>query len=117
VIALAAGGSFAVFEFVLPPRIPRELVGQWRVDGGPMDGTVFEFQRNGTMIGRKTEGDKEGRIEGTALVSDKTLRTTTTNPFTGKAETGTQTIVTLTTTDFVTTDQKGKRVTMRRVDR
>src|SRR5262245_960459 len=60
VVALAAGGSFAVFEFVLPSRLPPELVGRWRVDGGPMDGTIFEFQRNGTMIGRRTLGDKEG---------------------------------------------------------
>jgi uncharacterized protein (TIGR03066 family) len=116
VIALAAGGSFAVFEFLLPSRIPRELVGRWRVDGGQMNGTIFEFQRNGTMIGRKTQGDKEGRIEGTAIVTDKTLRTTTTNPFTGKAETGAQTIITLTAKEFVTEDQKGARVTMRRVE-
>jgi uncharacterized protein (TIGR03066 family) len=81
-----------------------------------MDGTVFEFQRNGAMIGRKTMGDKEGRIKGTAEVTDKTLLTTTTNPFTGRAETGTQTIITLNETEFVTEDRKGARVTMRRVD-
>src|SRR5262249_3830769 len=52
VVALVAGGAFAVFEFVLPGRIPAELVGRWRVVGGQMDGTVFDFQRNGTMIGR-----------------------------------------------------------------
>jgi hypothetical protein len=112
VIAVTTGVAFAAFEFLLPGRVPPELVRQWRVVGGPMDGTIFEFQRNGGMIGRKSLGDNEGLIEGKALVTDKTLRTTTINPFTRKAETGTQTIVTLTETEFVTEDQKGTRVTM-----
>jgi uncharacterized protein (TIGR03066 family) len=111
-VAIVAGTSFAVFQFLLPGRIPPQLVGQWRVVGGPMDGTFFEFQSNGTMIGRRTLGDKEGLIEGTAKAAGKTLRTTTTNPFTRKAETGTQTIVTLTENEFVTEDERGTRVTM-----
>jgi uncharacterized protein (TIGR03066 family) len=114
-IALVAGVTFVVFEFVLPGRVPPELAGKWRVVGGPMDGTVFEFQRNGTMIGRRPMGDREGRIEGTAEVIDQTLRTTTTNPYTGRTETGTQIIVTLTETEFVTEDARGTRVTMTRV--
>jgi uncharacterized protein (TIGR03066 family) len=104
-----------VFAYLLPGRIPPQLVGQWRVVGGPMDGTIFEFQGNGTMIGRKSLGDKEGLIEGTAEATGQTLRTTTTNPFTRKAETGTQTIVTLTENEFVTDDHRGTRVTMIRV--
>src|SRR5262245_46877949 len=100
-IALVAGVSFLAFEFLLPGRIPRELVGRWRVVGGSMDGTTFEFQRNGTMIGKATVNGKEGLIEGTAEVSGNTLRTTTTNPFTRKSDTGMQTIVTLTETEFV----------------
>jgi uncharacterized protein (TIGR03066 family) len=114
-VAIVAGVSFATFELLLPGRIPPQLVGQWRVVGGPMDGTIFEFQSNGTMIGRKSLGDKEGLIEGTAEATGETLRTTTTNPFTRKAETGTQTIVTLTENEFVTDDHRGTRVTMIRV--
>src|SRR5262245_17205177 len=114
-VALAAGATFALFEFVLLARLPAEVVGEWRVVGGEMDGATFEFRRNGTMVGRLTVQGKEGLIEGTAEVSGKTLRTTTTNPLTGKAETGTQTIVTLTEREFVTEDGKGTRVTMTRV--
>ena len=80
-----------------------------------MDGTIFEFQKNGTMIGRKTLGDKEGIIEGIAEATGQTLRTTTTNPFTRRAETGTQTIVTLTGTEFVTEDANGTTVKMARM--
>jgi uncharacterized protein (TIGR03066 family) len=114
-IAVTAAAAFAVFEFVLPGRIPPELVGQWRVVGGDMDGTTFEFQRNGTMIARGTVSGKEGRLEGKAEVTGKLLRTTTVNPLTGREETGTQTIITLTETEFVTDDTRGKRTTMKRV--
>src|SRR2546430_87751 len=86
IVGLVAGTSFAAFELLLPGRIPAQLVGQWRVVGGQMDGTIFEFQKNGTMIGRKTLGDKEGFIEGTAEAAGQALHTTTTNPFTRKAE-------------------------------
>jgi uncharacterized protein (TIGR03066 family) len=111
-IALVAGASFAAFELLLPGRIPPEVVGQWRVVGGPTDGMTLDFRRDGTMIGKATIDGKEGIIEGTALVTGNTLRTTTTNPYTRKAETGIQTIVTLTQTEFVTEDQKGKRISM-----
>src|SRR5262245_8286611 len=114
-IALVAGVSFVAFELLLPGKIPPELVGEWRVVGGQMDGTIFEFQRNGAMIGRKSLGDKEGLIEGTAEVTGKSLRTTTTNPFTKRPDTGIQTIVTLTETEFVTEDKNGTRITMTRV--
>jgi hypothetical protein len=57
----------------------------------------------------------EYAIEGTADVTDKTIRTTSTNPFTGKEETGTQTIVTLTESEFVTEDKNGTRITMHRI--
>jgi uncharacterized protein (TIGR03066 family) len=114
-IAVVAGVSFAVFELVLPGRIPPELVGRWRVVGGPTDGMTLEFRRNGTMLGKATIDGKDGVIEGTAEVTDNTLRTTTTNPFTGKGETGRQTIVTLTETDLVTEDARGNQVKMVRV--
>jgi uncharacterized protein (TIGR03066 family) len=114
-VAVVAAASFAAFAFVLPGKVPRELVGRWRVVGGEMDGTVFEFQHNGTMTGRKSQGVQEWLIEGTAEVTGDTLRTTTTRPNSRKAETGTQTIITLTDTEFVTEDASGARVTMTRV--
>ena len=100
VVAVVAGASFAAFAFVLPDRVPPELVGKWRVVDGPMDGMTLEFQRNGAMIGRANVEGTERLLEGTADVRDGTLRTTTINSFTNRAETGTQTIVTLTETEF-----------------
>ena len=115
VVALVAGGAFAVFEFILPSRIPRELVGEWRVVGGELSGATFEFRRDGSMTSTFRTGDKEFAMDGKAEVTGKTLRTATNNPFTGRAESGTQTIVTLTETEFVTEDGKGARITMKRV--
>jgi uncharacterized protein (TIGR03066 family) len=114
VIAVAAGATFALFEFVLIARLPAELVGRWHVSEGEMAGATLEFRRNGTMTVRMTVAGKDYLMEGTATVSGKTLRTTAENPLTGKAETGAQTIVTLTETELVTQDGKGTRVTMRR---
>jgi uncharacterized protein (TIGR03066 family) len=114
-VAAVAGVSFAAFELLLPGRIPLELVGQWRVVGGDMDGMTLEFQRDGTMIGRVTVNGNDNLMKGMAEVDGNILRTTTTNPFTRKAETGMQTIVTLTETQFVTEDKKGTRITMARV--
>jgi uncharacterized protein (TIGR03066 family) len=114
-VALVCAASFAVFEFILPGKIPPELVGEWRVvDGGPT-GMTLEFKRNGTMTGRAVIDGKENVMEGEAEVTGNTLRTTTTNPFTGRSETGTQTIVTLTETELVTQDAKGTKITMKRV--
>jgi uncharacterized protein (TIGR03066 family) len=115
IIGIVAGVSFAAFELDLPDRIPPELVGAWRVVGGPMSGTTMEFHRNGDMIGRVTVDGKEGVIEGTAEVTDKTLRTTTINPITKRADTGTQTIVTWSESELVTEDARGVRITLKRV--
>jgi len=117
VAAVVAAASFAVFEFVLPGRIPSELVGEWRVvgGGGKLDGMTLEFRRNGTMIGKAVVDGKDNEMEGEVTVRGRILRTTTTNPYTGKSETGTQTIISLTETELVTEDGNGNRITMKRV--
>jgi uncharacterized protein (TIGR03066 family) len=114
-VALVAGASFAAFELLLPGRIPPELVGQWRVVGGELSGMTLEFKRNGSMTGKALVNGQENVIEGEAEVTGNTLRTTTTNPFTAKSETGTQTIVSLTETELITQDAKGTRIKMVRV--
>jgi uncharacterized protein (TIGR03066 family) len=116
-VGVVAAASCAVFAFVLPDSIPPEVVGKWRVTGGDWQGMTLEFTRNGTMIGKATINGSDRELEGQATVSGNTLRTTTTNPFTGKAETGTQAIITLTETEFVVEDQQGRRTTMTRSNR
>lgn len=114
-VLLGGGATFALFEFVILARLPPELVGKWRAVGGPFDGLTLEFKRNGTMIGEIIKEGKENRLEGKAEVVGKTLRTTTVNPLTEQAESGTQTIVRLTETELVTEDKNGVRITMKRV--
>ena len=114
-IALAAGTSYALFDYVLPSRLPAELLGTWRVVEGDMRGATLEFRRDGTMLGTFIQGDKEGTIEATVEVEGKTLRTTTVNPFTKRPETGAQTIIALTDTEFVTEEPRGSRIRMERV--
>jgi uncharacterized protein (TIGR03066 family) len=115
IVALAAGASYALFDLVLPARLPQELVGTWRVVEGDMRGATFEFRRDGTMLGRYIQGSKEGIIEGTVAVEGKTLRTATIKPFTKRTETGAQTIIALTDTEFVTEEPRGSRIRMERV--
>lgn len=115
VVALVAIASFAAFEFLLPGAVPQELVGQWRVAEGPLQGMTLEFKRTGAMTSRAVIDGKEWEIEGTAVVQGNTLHTTTENPYTGKRETGAQVIVTLTETELVTQDAKGTKIVMRRV--
>jgi uncharacterized protein (TIGR03066 family) len=114
-VAAAAGFSAVLFEFLLPGRLPPEVVGRWRVIGGETDGAIMEFHRDGTMKSTLRTGDKEFAMDGKAEVDGKTLRTTTVNPFSGRAESGSQTIITLTDTDFVLADGKGTRTRMKRI--
>src|SRR6516162_6254991 len=52
-VLLTAAGTWALFEYVIWNVTPPELVGSWVVVRGPADqqGAIFEFFRNGTMIG------------------------------------------------------------------
>src|SRR5262245_44560949 len=52
-LLLAAGGTWAFFEYVVWNRLPPELVGKWAVVEGPKEykEAVFEFHRSGRMIG------------------------------------------------------------------
>jgi uncharacterized protein (TIGR03066 family) len=115
IIALASGASFALFDLVLPARLPQALLGSWRVVEGEMRGATLEFRRDGTMRGTFVQGDKEGTIDATVEVEGKTLRTTTINPFTKRPETGAQTIIGLTDTELVTEEPRGSRIRMERV--
>jgi uncharacterized protein (TIGR03066 family) len=113
VVGVIAGASYALFDHVLPSRLPREMLGTWRVVDGKMRGATLEFRRDGTMFGKFEQDDNT--IEATVEVDGKTLRTTTTNPYTKRSDTWAQTIVTLTRTEFVTEEPKGTRIRMERV--
>lgn len=114
-VLLAGAASYAVLRFVVLSRVPHALLGKWYVVGGDMDGATLEFDRDGKMIGTVNMKGKEGKIKGKAEVDGQTLRITSTNPFTGRAETVTQTIRTLTEDRLVIEDEKGAVLQMERL--
>ena len=115
-LLLAAGGTWAAFEFIVLAPLPRDLVGKWVVEGGEQDGATFDFYRNGTMIGRVNLQDREGRIEARVRVEGDLLLSTTRNPNTRRDETRTQKIVRLTRSELVLEDNRGQVLRMTPAD-
>ena len=113
--ATMAAGTFALFEFVVLSKLPHDLLGTWRVDDGDIDSPTLEFRRDGTMLITVVRAGTPWTLEGTAAVEGDILRTTKTDSLTGKRETGTQTIIALTPTEFTTEDADGTRITMKRL--
>jgi hypothetical protein len=115
-LLIAAGGTWAVFEFLILSKLPPELLGKWVVVGGDQDGADFDFFRNGTMRGRINVKGTEHRVDARARVEDKVLYSTTTNPHTGQDETRAQKIVTLTERELVLQDGRGELLKMKRAE-
>jgi uncharacterized protein (TIGR03066 family) len=113
-VLLAAGGTWAVMEFVVWNKLPPELVGKWVVQGGEQDGATFDFYRNGTMVGRINNRGMEGVIDARVAVEGESLFITTQNPRTKGDETKTHTIKTLNGQQLVLQDQQGTVFRMER---
>jgi len=114
-LLISAGGTFALFEFVILSRLPRAMLGKWLVIEGEMEGATAEFSRKGTTIWKVNMKGKEAIIKGRVEVDEKTMRITTTNPMTNEPVTDTQTILTLTENQLVIEDQKGTVIKMERL--
>jgi hypothetical protein len=111
----AWGAVWLVTEFVLPSRLPPELLGKWEVRGGPLSGGTFDFYRNGSMIAHLN--DKNGNlaiIKAQAVVEDKRLLTTTRQPSTGQVKTSVSHIRELTPTSLVMESEEGEVTRLRR---
>ena len=113
---MAAGGTWAILEFVIWNKLPAELVGKWVVQGGEQDGATFDFYRSGAMVGRINLRGKEGIVNAGVRVEGKTLFSSTTNPHSGKEETRQQTIVKLDDTSLILRDDRGQLLKMERAD-
>jgi uncharacterized protein (TIGR03066 family) len=109
----AALGSWALFERLMPNKLPAELLGKWVVQGGEQDGATFDFYRNGTMVGRVNVQGREGIINASVRVEDNVLFATTVNPHT-KAEDST--ILRLDAAELVLEDDRGQRLRMQRAE-
>jgi uncharacterized protein (TIGR03066 family) len=113
---LAAWATWAFFEFVVWKRLPAELVGTWEVQGGPQDGAIFDFRRNGSMVAKVNDRGMVGTTYATIRVEENKLFSTSKHSMTGEEKTSVMVIRTLTADEFVVEDAQGKLWRMRRTD-
>lgn len=113
---LSAYGTYYLIEFVFWPRVPAELVGAWRVKGGPQDGVILEFLPNGLFQATIRRGDEGATVRARVQVEDKLLHVTSTNPRTGAAEIKTHIIHRLTETELDLEDPMGVTSRLLRVE-
>src|SRR4051812_36575707 len=73
---LVAGGTWALFEYVIWNTTPPELVGKWVVTQGPQEGATFDFNRNGTMVGRVNLNGQEGNVSARIRVDEDKIYAT-----------------------------------------
>ena len=118
VLLLAAGGTWAFFEFVVWNRLPAELVGKWAVVQGPQEyqEAVFEFHRNGRMIGHVNDKEMVGIIKAEVRVEGDKIYSTTRHSQTGREHVSVQTIKSLTSQELVVVDDRGQVIKMARVN-
>lgn len=104
---LSAYGTYYLVEFVFWPRVPTELVGAWRVKGGPQDGVILEFLPNGLFQATIKRGEEGATVRARVRVEDNLVHITSTNPRTGAAEIKTHIIHRLTETVLDLEDPMG----------
>lgn len=110
------GVSFYLFRYVLP-RVPRELVGTWRVVEGDMKGATLQFGPFGS--GSATMFNKQGKretAESSVRVRGKRIFMTYKASGSGEEDTVIQTIVKLTDDELVIRDQDQVTYHMIRID-
>jgi uncharacterized protein (TIGR03066 family) len=115
-VVVVAAGVWALFEFVIWNRLPAELVGTWEVQGGPQDGAVFDFHRNGSLVAKVNDGGMVGTTYATIRVEGNKLYSTSKRPSTGEATTSVMLIHTLTADEFVVEDSQNKIWRMKRTN-
>ncbi len=115
-VLVVAGGTWAVFEFVVWNKLPRELVGKWEVVEGPQEGAIFHFHRSGFMVGAFDARGFVNFVEASIRVEGQNMYATTKHPKTGEELTRVQVIRTLTENELVLQDEKGQLLKMKRAD-
>jgi hypothetical protein len=120
-LIVAAGGSWALMEFVVWNKVfwnemPAELVGKWVVTEGPDEGGTIDFYRNGNMVAVVNLQGKTGIVKASIRVEEKKIHATLTNQLTREKGTRIQTIKVLTNERLVLEDELGNSIKMRRAD-
>lgn len=116
VLLLVAGGTWALMEFVVWNKLPPELVGTWEVVGGPQDGAIFDFRRNGSLVAKVNDRGMVGTTYATVRIEDNKIYSTSNHPTTGYESTSVMVIQKLTAEEFVVEDSQGKLWKMSRTD-
>jgi uncharacterized protein (TIGR03066 family) len=114
-LLVVGGGTFAGFEFVIWNRLPRELVGKWEVQGGPMAGGTFHFARDGSLETRLKTGDTRITLKAQVVLDGKTLLMTTQDALTRHEQTRKSTIRQLTASALVLELEDGTVLQMARL--
>ena len=115
-LIVAAGVTWAIFEYVVWATTPSELVGKWVVMEGPDEGGTVDFYRNGTMVAKVNDRGRTGIIEARIRVEGKKIHVTTKHQQTGELGTRVQTIKVLDDYRLVLEDERGMSVRMERAD-
>lgn len=113
---LAAGGTWAVLEFVVWNKLPPELIGKWVVMDGPDEGGTVDFHRNGTMVAKVNNRGMEGIIEAEVRVEDNKIHVTTRNRETGERGTRIQTIKISNGNRLILQDERGVSIKLERAE-
>lgn len=115
VLVASLGGAAAGRDAKDGKVDPKLLVGKWTPDDEKKrDKMTIEFTKDGKLALAIKFGEKEVKLDGTYKVSGDKL--TIKLEFMGEEKSETMTINTLTKAKLVTTDEKGKKDTLLRVE-
>jgi hypothetical protein len=98
---VAGAGVYFALAWYLRPTLPDEIVGDWRIEGGEMNGTRVSFARDGTFKTFVIVDGKEVEVKAAVQKHNDTLHYTMVLPDTGQQVTKTQTIKSLTEREMV----------------
>jgi uncharacterized protein (TIGR03066 family) len=115
-ILFLAAITYTVGEHLLLVRVPHLMLGKWIVAEGKFEGSTVEFLRDGTMISNLKKDGVTVRIEGQIQVDGTLVEVTTRDQNTGKQVKDALTLLELSAQHFVTQDERGEVLIMKRAN-
>ena len=114
-VLLSATVTFAVGEHLLLPRLPVLMLGKWIVVEGQYEGSTVELFRDGSMVSTLWKKGGSENIHGEVRVEGVQFWVTTRDRLAGKSTTDALTILDLSAQQFVTQDDAGNILLMKRM--
>ncbi len=106
-LVLTSALTYYGFANYVWSQVPAELVGRWEVKGGPQDGAILEFHRNGTLTANVNVEGYHGASSSHVKATRTELIITSKHPRTGERKTQTQKIEKLTNKELVLVAENG----------